>query len=482
MPMQASIAFLCQIIADSYYCRYQSDGTPEVQSAHAQTFSLLPIVTRSSAMSDGGTLWVLPEYRDNLSIRFHEACQSGVRVIVCEESDKVIFESIPMDVRRAVEVVVVPNTHTALFEAASAWRGQCMLPIVGITGSVGKTTTKHMLGSIFAQDAIPVLLSRDDSHSLEGLALDMLHITSKHIAAIFELGTDVPGEMEKKVSLLQPTMGAITSVSAAHLHGLGSVNEAAREKRQIFTNFTPSQIGIICGDYPLLTSTAYQHPVVRFGLKYKNMVTAKKVEAFTRPDGSLATRCLLRVYDHEQQIVLPGHHLGIVYAALAAATICYFLHTPFEVIVAGLQAFMPLEGRFALRALRDGRGTVVDDALDANPESVKAALHAVHTMQSKKKIAVLGDMQNLGTKQYFWHRHVGRELIKSRSISRLVLVGQYARAIGPVAPATMDVSYADDWQHAHEYLTTMMAPQDNLVLVKGARELGLRRLVDKLAA
>ena len=212
------------------------------------------------------------------------------------------------------------------------------------------------------------------------------------------------------------------------------------------------------------------------------MVTAKKVEPFIREDGSLATRCLLKVYDYEQCIELPGHHLGIVYAALAASTICYFLHTPFEVIVEGLQAFQPLERRFALRALRDGRGTVVDDALDANPESVKAALHAVHTMRSEQKIAVLGDMQNLGTKQYFWHRHVGRELIKARSISQLVLVGQYARAIGPVAPATMDVMYAQDWQDAHDHLTNVLAPDDNLVLVKGARELRLGKLVDKLAA
>ena len=144
-----------------------------------------------------------------------------------------------------------------------------MLPIIGITGSVGKTTTKHMLGTIFAQDHIPVFLSRDDSHSLIDLALDMLHITSKHIAAFFEIGSGKTGQVADKVALLQPTMGVITSVSAAHLHGLGSVNEAAHEKRSLFAHFTPSQIGVICGDYPLLTSTAYQHPVVRFGLKYK---------------------------------------------------------------------------------------------------------------------------------------------------------------------------------------------------------------------
>lgn len=478
--MQTSISFLTQTISSSSYLCYDADGVPSTQPSHLINYSLLPIVSQGAQVADGGTLWVLSTDENDIKKQLNEACARGARVIICAPEHQSYIDELSLGQRAHLEVVLVPQPAEALVVAARAWRAQCMLPIVGITGSVGKTTTKHMLATIFTTDNLPVFVSSGDQRSEAGIALNILHITDKHVTAIFELGVDAAGAMKKLVDLLQPTLGVITSVSAAHLRGLGSVNEVAAEKRSIFSQFSPSQIGIICGDYPLLTSCAYQHPVVRFGLKYKNLVTAKQVTVFTQPDGSLATRCVLKVYDHEQEIILPGNHIGTVYAALAASAVCYFLHTPFTAIIAGLQAFIPVSRRFEMRELRGGRGTVVDDAYTANPESVKAALHAVHSMASPQKIAVLGDMADLGTKQYFWHRHVGRELIKTRSISQLVLVGQLARAIGPVAPATMDVSCVDDWQQAHEELDRLMAPRDNLVLVKGSRSVGLSHLVDRL--
>ena len=479
--MQASVSFLCNTLSKSRYFVFDQNGIPEEHAPHVASYSLLPIVSRGSDVSQGATLWLFDT--PQAAIHLSYACAQGVRVVVCSQLQRPLIDALSPEQRAGLEVVEVEDSNDALLVAARAWRGQCMLPIVGVTGSVGKTTTKHMLGTIFAQDNLPIFISSGNQSTLEGLALNILHITDKHVAAVFEIGINERGEMEQLVDLLQPTMGAITSVSAAHLHGLGSVQEVALEKRKIFGSFSPSQIGIVCGDYPLLTGTAYQHPVVRFGLKYKNMVTAKKVEVFTQKDGSFATRCLLRVYDYEQEVVLPGHHVGIVYAALAASTIAYFLHTPFETIVAGIRSFVPLSNRFEMRSLRDGRGTVVNDACNANnPESMKAALHAMHTMHAPQKIAVLADMNDLGTKQYFWHRHVGRELIKTRSISQLVLVGQLARAIGPVAPATMDVSYVNNWEQAHDQLGDLLAPKDNLVLVKGSPDLGLNRLVEKLVS
>lgn len=480
--MHASISFLCSIIPQSFYYQYDAQGALAQATAHLANYSLLPIVTASRDVCDGATFWALPQDRVRTAQCVGEAIDKGVRVIVIEDKDRSYLDTLTPEKRVGLEVVVVPDAREALLVAAKAWRGQCMLPIVGITGSVGKTTTKQMLATIFQADNLPVFVSSGIQNTVEGIALNILHLTDKHMAGIFEVGINQPGEMEELVSLLQPTMGVITAVSPAHLHGLGDVSAVAHEKQQLFSQFSPSQIGIVCGDYPLLAKSFYSHPVVRFGLKTNNMVTAKKTKVTKREDGSLGTTCVLKIYDQMQEVVLPGHHAGIVYAALAASSVAHFLHTPFETIVAGLQAFVPVHGRFEMRSLRDGRGTLVDDCHNTSPESMKAALHAVHVMDTyPRKIAVLGDMHELGKRGQFWHRHVGRELIKTRSISQLVLVGQLARSIGRVAPATMEVAHADSWQEARKHLNDMLTPKDNLVLINGARGDGLSNLVSELA-
>lgn len=481
--MHTSISFLCSIVSDSFYYQYDAHGALAHAAPHLATYSLLPIVTCSSDVCDGATFWAIPRGSVRTAQNVGEAIDKGARVIVIAEQDRAYLEALSPHKRANVEIVIVPDARAALLSAAKAWRAQCMLPIVGITGTVGKTTTKQMLAGIFQADNLPVFTSHAEQNTVEGVACNILHLTDKHMAGVFEVGVSRAGEMAEMVALLQPTMGVITSVSPAYLDGLGDVEAIAHEQQQLFSLFSPSQIGVVCGDYPLLAKSLYNHPVVRFGLKTNNMVTAKKVSVTKRADGALGTKCVLKIYDDMQEIVLPSHHAGIVYAALAASAVAHFLHTPFETIVSGLQAFVPVHGRFEVRQLRDGRGAVVDDCHNTSPESMKAALHAVHAMDRYPcKIAVLGDIHELGKRGAFWHRHVGRELIKTRSISQLVLVGQLARSIGRVAPATMEVAHAESWQEAHEKLTRMLEPKDNLVLVNGAAGDGLSNIVSELAA
>jgi UDP-N-acetylmuramyl pentapeptide synthase len=392
-----------------------------------------------------------------------------------------ILQDLQPELRISLEVIVVSDGVSALYDTARAWRLQCMVPIIAVAGSIGKTTAIDMLSKVFAVDKLPILVSSSYDHSLVQIAECVLHITDKHVAAIFEVGTWSVGDMRICADLLRPTLALITAVCPAHLREISDLRSIASEKQQIFSFFSPSQIGIVCGDYSVLATHAYEHPIVRFGLKNKNSITARKVTIFKDIDGVLKTRIVLRVYDYEQEIILPGHHKALVYGALAASALAYFLYIPFDIIVKGLRQYLPVRGQFDMQSMRDGRGVIINDNHSISPDSVKAALHAIHIItEPSKKIAVLGNIPDLGERESFWHRHVGRELIKTRSISDLILVGDATRSIRHVAPATMDIWVAAEWSDAQKTLDSLLLPAGNLVLVSGAAPSAINQLVSEL--
>jgi len=471
--MELNIPYLKQCIPSLRLERHDREG----RAGNAE-YSLLPIAIDSRLVEENGTFWTLPGAQSRGAQFIAQACEKGIRAVVIEEKDHHYVLKLSPDVRARLDVIIVPDTYAAFMKVAQTWRKYIEVPIIGITGSVGKTTTKELLRTIFMQDNVPIFVSKGNQNTLLGVALNLLHLTDRHTAGIFEVGINEVGEMDEIIDLLRPTMGVITTISAAHLHGLGSVEEVAKEKKKIFSHFLPSQIGIICGDVQLLSKSAYHHPVVRFGLKHKNSVTARCIQVIMKSNDDLATKCLLKVYDREQEVTLSGNHIGVVYAALAAASICYFLQTPFEIVIKGLEAFEPVPGRFQPCRLANKRGIVVNDAYNASPASMKAALGAFHQMnQYRRKVVILGDMFELGDKENFWHRQIGRELGKARSITDVILVGKRARKIGETAPVTMNIIHTLGWNQACEELEKILQVESCLVLVKASHAVGLDNLV-----
>jgi len=480
--MHVNALFVSSLIADSCYVRFDENGEVVPIPLHLATASLVPITHRADLVTQGATWWSLDATTFDITPSFLEARANGAATVIIAQRHYQQIVALPPATRAKLEILALPDPAQALLEAAAAWRSQCLVPIVAVTGSVGKTTTIDMLTSIFAVDRLPVLIVPSGILSLAELAIKMLHITSKHLAVVFEVGVLPAGEMRRCADLMRPTIAVITAICPAYLEAGGGLEHVASEKQQIFSYFSPSQVGIICGDYPMLTSHFYEHPVVRFGLKNKNVVTVRKITLFCDELGMNKTKILLRVYDYEREIVLAGNHRGLVYGALAAAALAHFLYVPFEIMVKGLAAYIPTAGGLHQYLLRDGRGLLVQDSHSISPESVKASLHAVHeagTAQSRK-IAVLGSIPYLGERTPFWHRHVGRELIKTRSISDLVLVGEDTRPIRAVAPATMNIWLASDWDAVHQQVQSLLAPVDNVLLISGAAQLSIGRLVSEL--
>lgn len=375
-------------------------------------------------------------------------------------------------------VIIVADPVEALIAVARAWRALFTCPVVGITGSIGKTTTKEMVRSLLNAAGIPHHVSYKNYNTELGVCLNLLRADLSAKAVVLEAGINHKDEMARIASILQPTIGLITCVAHSHGEGLGGLQEIALEKRQLFSQFKPHDVGIVFGDQELLSEVHYHHPIAKFGFKTKNQVQARKVKVVCEDSCELMTQFTLKWYGQRADVRVKGNHAGLVHNALAASTIAYFLQLPFEAIVRGLEGFSGCENRFEARAIKAGRGRLFSDCYNANPESMRAALLAFEQMPTTgKKIVVLGDMLELGDRELYWHRQIGRVLFKTLSVNALILVGQRAKVIAKTAPITMEIDMALDWQDALAKLDRMLADSTTLVLVKASGGMKLDKMV-----
>lgn len=405
-----------------------------------------------------------------------EALSKGATGIIAEKSQQKTLDAINSSLLKDKFIVLVDDTLQALWKLAKAWRSQFNYPVIGITGSFGKTSTKEILSNVLKLHGKNALVSKGNQNSVRGLPLNILKMRSEHDIAVFELGINKREEMSKLVEMVKPTIGIITAVGHAHMEGLGSLSDIAAEKREIFKYFTESNIGIINGDQEPLSQIGYTHPVIRFGTKTTNQIQARKI----RVSGS-DINFVLKIYKQKYNVTLKSNHLGAVFNALAATSVGCLLNIPNDVIVKGIQVPIAIEGRFNMKPLKIGKGTLIDDCYNASPESMKAALLAFEEIDTgAQKIAVLGDMLELGVDSPFWHRQIGRFLRKVPSLDHLILVGELVDWTKKTAPIGLTVQLVSNWEQAVDALSKKVT-KESMVLVKGStrgHKEGLVRLVN----
>jgi len=408
------------------------------------------------------------------------AVEKGASGLIINESQKGCLIEIDVEKLSNILVILVPDTFKALCDLAKAWREKFDIPIVGITGSVGKTTTKQMLGHILNCADINCLISFKNQNTLIGLALNILKLTDLHQVAAFELGISQFGEMESKVDILRPTIAVVTYISSAHVEGLKSLQNIAMEKFKIFKFLKSYEIAIACGDQKFLNKS-FNHPVVKFGNKRINHIQARSIKfCSTEPDVTQVS-FNLKLYDQKRKVVLKMGHLGFVNNALAAATTAHFLKIDFEKIIQGLESYNGFENRFEKQNLKNEKGFLINDCYNASPQSMKEAILAFDKLQAKtEKVAVLGDMLELGEKQLYWHRYIGRILAKSSSINRVILVGKRSKVIAALLPFAMKASCVESWQEAEKQFCAIIEEGPVLALVKASRGIQLDNLVKKV--
>ncbi len=387
---------------------------------------------------------------------------------------KNLLSFLPESLLKNKIIIMVRDVKESFVALAHAWRMRFTFPVIGITGSIGKTSTKSFIATIMRKSGKNYFCAYGNQNTLIGIALNIAHLTDKHEGAIFEMGVQKRGEMDLMAALLQPTTAVITYIGHSHMEFLGGVAGVAAEKRDIFKYFKDGNIGVINGDQLILSSVGYSHPVVKFGHKTVNQVQVRKIQVV---DDHI--ECVFKLYGNRYSLSVPTVHEGMINNMLAAASIACVLNVPHNQIIEALREPVVSARRFESCSLKKYEGLMIDDAYNASPESMKAALLAFQLLKSSgKKIAILGDMLELGEKSSFWHRQLGRFLRKVPTLKHLILVGDQVHWIKRTAPVTLDVVHVASWQDAVAILKEKL-DTGSVVLVKGSRGMKLNNLVQE---
>ena len=370
-------------------------------------------------------------------------------------------------------IIMVEDPEKVLIELARWWRSQVTCPVVGITGSVGKTSTKLFLENILKYAHKKAFVAQGNQNTVLGISLNIARMDLNIECAIFELGISKPGEMGELVEFVRPTIAVITAIGHSHLEGLGTIADVAHEKKKIFSLFNETNIGIVNGDTLLLGQSSYSHPVVKFGCKKYNQIQARTVAI---KDGKLSF--VLKLYHNRYPLTFDTTHESYVNIVLAAVTLAYYLGIDEKIIIEAVQQPIERYRRFEKKPLKYPNSFMIDDAYNASPESTRGALLAFDKIPWQgKKIVVLGDMLDLGYKSLFYHRNIGRLFFKLLTIDQLILVGNQVHCIGDVVPKIIPIKKCSTLQEARE-MVDLLLTDNTLVLFKASFGMNFIELIN----
>ena len=396
--------------------------------------------------------------------------------VIIEKDKKDTLNSISPTLLQKKLIILVDNVVEGLLQLAGAWRAQWNIPVIGLTGSFGKTVTREKIALLLQKNNISYISSSQNHNSLIGLPLSILKMRGHHEMAIFEMGINKRGEMEKLADVLQPTIGIITGIGHSHLEGLGSLNDIAVEKRNIFKNFSEHNIGIINGDQSQLAKVSYSHPVIKFGMKTTNQIQARKIQV-----KSSHIDFILKIYQDKYPVRLDTNHEGAITTSLAIAAIGSLLKFNHGTILDAIQTPVSVSGRYQQLTLKDNKGILINDCYNANPESMKMALLAFDKLDTPyEKIAIIGDMLELGIDASFWHRQLGRFLKKTPTIKKVILVGKHIKLAQEALPAGVESELVGTAEQGLKALKKYMK-KPLAVFVKASNSIGLSLIVDEIA-
>ena len=377
-------------------------------------------------------------------------------------------------------LLVAADTRLALGRLAAHWRGKFAIPLVGITGSNGKTTVKEMTAAILRAQARldgleddAVLATTGNLNNDIGLPLTLLKLRAGHRAAVIEMGMNHPGEIAYLTEIARPTVALVNNAQRAHLEGMGGLSEVAEEKGAIYAGLMDGGVAVVNADDAFCNywrDLNAGRPVVSFGLDKPADVGAtcecRGLSCFIRLQASVG--------EIEVMQRLPGRHN--VRNALAAAAATLAAGVSAEAVRQGLTGFAGVKGRLQQKPALNG-AILIDDSYNANPDSVRAAIDVL-TASPGKTILVLGDMGEIGERAGQLHDEIGG-YAKSQGVDRLYALGEFSEAaVG---------NFGAGGQHFHKVddLIAALAPElgpDTVVLVKGSRFMRMERVATAITA
>ncbi len=392
-----------------------------------------------------------------------QAAEKGARLLMVSSRNRPI--------PAGVAAILVDDTVHALGRMARYHRERFDIPVIAITGSAGKTSTKELIAAVMAQK-YRVLCNTGTENNHIGVPMTLLKLTPRHQAAVIEMGTNHPGEIAWLAQNTLPTVAVFTNVGASHLEGLGTPQGVYEEKLSLLKFLSRDGHVVVNADDPFwsrLLKKRLPQKVLSYGIKAKADLNAVAVTVAAR-GFNFKTR-------NGHLFTLKSPSWGAVQNALAAIACGKIFHIPEEKVRSALNAAKPAKGRQCLIAARGV--TVIDDTYNANPVSYQNALRTLAMLQCRGRVLlVAADMLELGKDSQALHRQTGRDAAGIR-LDALWTCGRSSRLIGQAAkekkPA-LNVRHFSDQAALTQALKDYLRAGD-LLLCKGSRGMRMEKVV-----
>ena len=373
------------------------------------------------------------------------------------------------------KLLLVDDTVVALQKLASYYRDELACTVIAVTGSNGKTTTREMIHHVLSKQFTGSRSPKSFNNHI-GVPLTLLSVAGADQYVVVEIGSNHPGEIERLATLVRPDIAVITNVSETHLEGLGSLAMVASEKASLVKYVRPGGLGVVNADEPILLKVVGnpQIQIITFG-----QANSADLRITRLTDSHQNTRFVIN-RRFEFSLPVPGGHNAI--NSLAAVAVGRRMGMDMWQIAAGLRDFHLPPMRLEVHRL--GGLIVINDAYNANPQSMLAAIEVLKGYPGSRRVFVCGQMMELGEKTGRYHRQLGQRLGCS-GLDLLLAVGPHAdEVIAGAVSAGLDRRAAHGFElvdQAAEALPALLASGD-VVLLKGSRALQLERLLEPLEA
>lgn len=454
--MKLDLGYLCEIVAGKII-----NGTPNV--------SFTGVSTDSRTILPGQLFFALSgENYDGHHYVSQAVSRGAAAAVVSKISDD--YKLLPL--------ILVDDSLQALQQLAKAYRGLFPIPLVAITGSVGKTTTKEILARCLAT-SYNTLRTPGNFNNDIGLPLTLLNLEEYHQIGVVELGMRGPGEIRRLADIAQPTAAIITNVESVHLETMGSLENIAEAKCEILSVLSREHFAVINGDNPLLASAAAKYDCRKYTFGYNETCDFKVIKV-TVDQQILNIQVNFMGQEEIFNFPLPAASLAL--NIIAAAAICYLLGLDVASVKQALHAYNPPGKRLNITTSRTGV-LLIDDTYNANPLSMGAALEVGMNLRKQGKyFAVLGDMFELGSYEKAGHLLVGKKAAEA-GVDLLVTIGERARWIAEGAEkagmAAEKINSFCDQARVIAYINQEVNPGDT-ILLKASRGMELEKIIDRL--
>ena len=366
--------------------------------------------------------------------------------------------------------ILVEDTRLALKALASWYRGKFTIPVVQVTGSAGKTTTKEMIACVLARRYRTLRTEANYNNDI-GTPQMLLRLTGDHQAAVIETGMNHFGEIRYLGEMVRPHFAVITNVGDAHIENMGGTRQGTlRAKCEIFENLDRDGVAVLCGDDALLRE---------LDLPFRTLLCGEGENCNVRvtdvvEKGMDGTDCVVTTPRGRYALTIPTPGRYMIYAAAMAAAIGEELGLTAEEIAAGVASYAPVGSRMKVARLPGGR-MVIDDSYNANPQAMAEALKCLMQTPCRRRVAVLGDMGELGELGKSAHEALGR-LTAEMGFDGVVAIGTLSRGIGLENPAALWFATIDEAMPTIRALFT----EGTAVLVKASHAMAFHKIAEEL--